>query len=113
MKDTRDHLRRNVQYENLRYTLKLNGEEVIIERTLNNPGREGRSKRFFARDFIRVDKYYRNTFVENFTMKDAMKLNKQDQVPVPVPIPIPIPIPIPVQVQVPVPVPVPILGCVR
>ena len=105
--NTRDYLRRNVQYENLRYTLKLNGEEVIIERTLNNPGREGRSKRFFARDFIRVDKYYRNTFVENFTMKDAMKLNKQDQVPVPVPIPIP------VQVQLPVPVPVPILGCVR
>ena len=87
----------------------MNGEEVIIERTLNNPDREGRSKRFFARDFVRVDKYYRNTFVENFTMKDAMKLNKQDQVPVPVPIPIPIS----VQVQVPVPVPVPILGCVR
>ena len=87
----------------------MNGEEVIIECTLNNPDREGRRKRFFARDFIRVDKYYRNTFVENFTMKDAMKLNKQDQVPVPVPIPIPVQ----VQVQVPVPVPVPILGCVR
>ena len=80
LKDTRDHLRRTVQYENLRYTLKLNGVEVQTERKLNNPDRERKSKQFFASDLIKVDKETKNTYLEDFTMKDAMKLNKQDPV---------------------------------
>ena len=78
LKDTRDHLRRKVEYENLRYTLKLNGIEVQTERKMNNPGRIRKSKQFFASDLIKVDKETKNTFLEDFTMKDAMKLNKQD-----------------------------------
>ena len=80
LKDTRDHLRRTVQYENLRYTLKLNGVEVQTERKLNNPDKIRNSKRFFASDLIKVDKETKNTFLEDFTMKDAMKLNKQDPI---------------------------------
>ena len=83
MKDTRDHLRRKVEYKNLRYALKLNGVEVETERKMNNPDRERKSKRFFASDLIKVDKEAKNTFLEHFTMKDAMKLNKQDPLVVP------------------------------
>ena len=80
LKDTRDHLRRVVQYENLRYTLKLNGNEVQTERKMNNPDRERKSKRFFASDLIKVDNDTKNTFLENFSLQDAIKLNKQDAV---------------------------------
>ena len=80
LKDTRDHLRRVVQYENLRYTLKLNGVEVQTERKMNNPDRERKSKRFFASDLIKVDDDTKNTFLEDFSLKDAIKLNKQDPI---------------------------------
>ena len=40
--------------------------------------RERQSRRFFASDLIKVNKQTKNTFLEDFTMKDAMKLNKQD-----------------------------------
>ena len=46
LKDTRDHLRRTVQYENLRYSLKPNGVEVQTEQKMNNLDRERKSKRF-------------------------------------------------------------------
>ena len=62
----------------MRYTLKLNGVEVQTERKMNNPDRERKSKRFFASDLIKVNKETKNTVLEDFTMKDAMKLNKQD-----------------------------------
>ena len=80
LKDTRDHLRRIVQYENLRYTLKLNGVEVQTERKMNHPDRERKSKRFFASDLIKVDDDTKNTFLEDFSLKDAIKLNKQDPI---------------------------------
>ena len=80
LKDTRDHLRRVVKYENLRYTLKLNGNEVQTERKMNNPDRERKSKRFFASDLIKVDDDTKNTFLEDFSLKDAIKLNKQDPI---------------------------------
>ena len=83
LKDTRDYLRRKVEYENLRYTLKLNGVEVQTERKMNNPNRERKSKRFFASDLIKVNKETKNTFLEDFTIKDAMKLNKQYPLVVP------------------------------
>ena len=62
----------------MRYTLKLNGVEVQTERKMNNPDRERKSKRFFASDLIKVNKESKNTFLEDFSLKDAMKLNKQD-----------------------------------
>ena len=78
LKDTRDYLRRKVEYENLRYTLKLNGVEVQTEEKMNNPNKIRKSKRFFASDLIKVNKESKNTFLEDFSLKDAMKLNKQD-----------------------------------
>ena len=60
--------------------MKLNGVEVQTERKLNNPDRERKSKQFFASDLIKVDKETKNTYLEDFTMKDAMKLNKQGPV---------------------------------
>ena len=65
LKDTRDYLRRKVEYENLRYTLKLNGVEVQTERKMNNPDRERNSKHFFASDLIKVNKETKNTFLED------------------------------------------------
>ena len=58
----------------------MNGVEVQTERKLNNPDKIRNSKRFFASDLIKVDKETKNTFLEDFTMKDAMKLNKQDPI---------------------------------
>ena len=43
-----DYLRRKVEYENLRYTLKLNGVEVETERKMNNPDRIRKSKRILC-----------------------------------------------------------------
>ena len=48
-----------------------------------NPDRERKSKRFFARDLIKVNKETKNTFLEDFSLKDAMKLNKQVPLVVP------------------------------
>ena len=47
---------------------------------MNNPDKERRSKRFFASDLQKVNKEIKGTFLEHFSMKDAMKLNKQDDV---------------------------------
>ena len=58
----------------------MNGIEVETEQKMNNPDKERRSKRFFASDLQKVNKNSKNTFLEHFSMKDAMKLNKQDDV---------------------------------
>ena len=47
---------------------------------MNNPNKERRSKRFFASDLQKVNKENKNTILEDFSMKDAMKLNKQDDI---------------------------------
>ena len=47
---------------------------------MNNPNKERRSKRFFASDLQKVNKDSKSTFLEHFSMQDAMKLNKQDDV---------------------------------
>ena len=80
VKDEKDYRRKTIQYENPRYTLKLNGIEVETEQKVNNPNKERRSKRFFASDLQKVNKESKNIFLEHFSMKDAMKLNKQDDV---------------------------------
>ena len=80
VKDEKDYRRRTIQYENPRYTLKLNGIEVETEQKMNYPDKERRSERFFASDLQKVNKERKSTFLEKFSMKDAMKLNKQDDV---------------------------------
>ena len=69
-----------ISYEKLRYTLEnLDGSEVSTQQKRNNPNRERRAKRFFASDFQLVtDPNEEGTFLENFTIRDALKLNKMD-----------------------------------
>ena len=45
---------------------------------MKNSDRIKKNKRFFASDLKKVEKETKNTFLEDFTMKDEMKLNKQD-----------------------------------
>ena len=45
---------------------------------MKNSERIKKNKRFFASDLKKVEKEIKNTFLEDFTMKDEMKLNKQD-----------------------------------
>ena len=60
---------------------------------------ERKSKRFFASDLIKVDNDTKNKFLEDFSLKDAIKLNKQDAIHEPIPVPIPVPVPVPVSIQ--------------
>jgi hypothetical protein len=44
-------------YEKLRYTLKtLGGEKLLTQQKMNNPNKPRRQKRFFASDFIKIEK---------------------------------------------------------
>jgi hypothetical protein len=44
-------------YEKLRYTLKtLGGEPLLTQQKMNNPNKPRRQKRFFASDFIKIEK---------------------------------------------------------
>ena len=64
----------NVGYENKRYTLEyLTGEPVQTQLKLNNPNAVRRQKRFFASDFVKVEKVPKKTIINS---KDALKLNK-------------------------------------
>jgi hypothetical protein len=70
-----------ISFEKERYTLKnMDGTPVQTEQKLNNPNNVRRDKRFFASDFQLVKNSYQDgTFLENFTVEDALKLNKMDK----------------------------------
>ena len=68
----------NAGYEKNRYTLEdLNGEPLLTQLKRNNPNRPRSFKRFFATDFMHVEKDDIETN-SVFTMKDANKLNRVD-----------------------------------
>jgi hypothetical protein len=69
-----------ISYEKKRYTLKnLDGTPVQTQQKLNNPNRERRDKRFFASDMQLVkNSELEGSYLEKFTVKDALKLNKID-----------------------------------
>jgi hypothetical protein len=100
-KDIKDKVVRDnvISYEKSRYTLKnLDGTSVETQQKLNNPNKERRDKRFFASDFQLV-KNIDESYLEHFTVNDALKLNKKD-------------LPLPVAVERAMPRPAPILGAV-
>ena len=70
-----------ISFEKERYTLKnMDGTPVQTEQKLNNPTNIRRDKRFFASDFQLVkNSNQEGTFLENFTVQDALKLNKMDK----------------------------------
>jgi hypothetical protein len=69
-----------ISYEKKRYTLKnLDGTAVQTQQKMNNPNAVRRDKRFFASDMQLVNNpEQEGTYLENFTVKDALKLNKID-----------------------------------
>ena len=77
-KDLKDEY--GVQYEKQRYTLKtMDGVAVDTQQKQNNPDKIRRKKRFFASEFQKVTyPNMENSYLENFSVKDALKLNKQD-----------------------------------
>ena len=77
-KDLKDEY--GVQYEKQRYTLKtMDGVAVDTQQKQNNPDKIRRKKRFFASEFQKVtNPNMENSYLENFSVKDALKLNKQD-----------------------------------
>jgi len=107
-----------LSFEKSRYTLSdLSGNTVSTEQKMNNPNKERRAKRFFASDFQLVPNPDEEGYLHNFTINDALKLNKQDlahpvaierALPRPAPIvravlPLPIPRPAPIPPQIPEP----------
>ena len=101
-----------ISFEKKRYTLKnIDGTPVQTQLKKNNPNAIRKEKRFFASDMQLVKNPDQGgTYLENFTVKDAIKLNKIDPrnavaveraLPRPAPIvravlPIPAPVPVPV-----------------
>ena len=68
-----------ISYEKRRYTLKnLDGTAVQTQQKMNNPDAIRRDKRFFASDMQLVKNPEQEGYLENFTVKDALKLNKID-----------------------------------
>jgi IS30 family transposase len=81
-KDKADRIINNnvISFEKLRYTLSnLNGTPLATELKKNNPNAVRKSKRFFASDMQLVSDPDKETYLKNFTVQDALKLNKMDK----------------------------------
>jgi hypothetical protein len=69
-----------ISFEKLRYTLSnLDGTPLATELKRNNPNAVRKSKRFFASDMQLVTDPDRETFLKDFSVEDAIKLNKMDK----------------------------------
>jgi hypothetical protein len=69
-----------ISFEKLRYTLSnLDGTPLATELKRNNPNAVRKSKRFFASDMQLVTDPDKETFLEDFSVEDAIKLNKMDK----------------------------------
>ena len=81
-KDLKDRTVGNtvISYEKKRYTLKnLDGSSLQTQLKNNNLNAVRKDKRFFASDFQLVkDPEEEGKYLENFTVQDALKLNKID-----------------------------------
>jgi hypothetical protein len=64
----------------LRYTLSnLDGTPLATELKRNNPNAVRKSKRFFASDMQLVTNPEKETFLKDFSVEDAINLNKMDK----------------------------------
>jgi hypothetical protein len=69
-----------ISFEKLRYTLSnLDGTPLATELKRNNPNAVRKSKRFFASDMQLVSDPEKETFLKDFSVEDAIKLNKMDK----------------------------------
>ena len=64
-------------YEKLRYTLKtLAGEKLLTQQKMNNPNKPRRQKRFFASDFIKIEK---EDLPDNITYEPSDDTNEDNK----------------------------------
>jgi hypothetical protein len=69
-----------IEYEKSRYTLSnLDGSPLATELKRNNPNAVRKSKRFFASDMQLVNDPEEETYLKDFSVEDAIKLNKMDK----------------------------------
>jgi hypothetical protein len=69
-----------IEYEKLRYTLSnLDGTPLATELKRNNPNAVRKSKRFFASDMMKVNDPEEETYLKDFSIEDALKLNIMDK----------------------------------
>jgi hypothetical protein len=69
-----------IEYEKSRYTLSnLDGSPLATQLKNNNPNAVRKSKRFFASDMQLVNDPEEETYLKDFSVEDAIKLNKMDK----------------------------------
>jgi hypothetical protein len=69
-----------IEYEKSRYTLSnLDGTILQTQLKNNNPNGIRKSKRFFASDMQLVNDPEEETYLKDFSIEDALKLNKMDK----------------------------------
>jgi hypothetical protein len=69
-----------ISFEKLRYTLSnLDGTPLATQQKRNNPNVVRKSKRFFASDMQLVNNPEEETYLKDFSVEDAIKLNKMDK----------------------------------
>jgi hypothetical protein len=69
-----------IEYEKSRYTLSnLDGTPLATQQKMNNPNAVRKSKRFFASDMQLVNDPEEETYLKDFSVEDAIKLNKMDK----------------------------------
>jgi hypothetical protein len=69
-----------IEYEKSRYTLSnLDGSPLATQQKMNNPNAVRKSKRFFASDMQLVNDPKEETYLKDFSVEDAIKLNKMDK----------------------------------
>jgi hypothetical protein len=69
-----------ISFEKLRYTLSnLDGTLLATQQKMNNPNAVRKSKRFFASDMQLVNNPEEVTYLKDFSVEDAIKLNKMDK----------------------------------
>jgi hypothetical protein len=69
-----------ISFEKLRYTVSnLDGTILQTQLKKNNPNAVRKSKRFFASDMQLVNDPEKETYLKNFTVEVALKLNKMDK----------------------------------
>jgi hypothetical protein len=69
-----------IEYEKSRYKLSnLDGTILQTQLKKNNPNAVRKSKRFFASDMQLVNDPEEETYLKDFTIQDALKLNKMDK----------------------------------
>jgi hypothetical protein len=81
-KDKADRIvgNKTISFEKLRYTLSnLDGTPLATQQKMDNPNAVRKSKQFFASDMQLVIDLEKETFLKDFSVEDAINLNKMDK----------------------------------